>query len=169
VNQKWDRLTAQRMAPRLADLDIAWIEEPLHPDDIVGHAALVDKSPVPIALGENVYNAESFSAFLALKAVDIVQPDVTRVAGVTEWLRVAHAAQQQSRWVVPHAGDMCQVHQHLVAGVGADHPAMIEYLPWAREIFAEPVQVRDGILTLPETPGASTRMRGDARQQFEDA
>jgi L-alanine-DL-glutamate epimerase-like enolase superfamily enzyme len=169
VNQKWDRLTAQRMAPRLADLDIAWIEEPLHPDDIVGHAALVDKSPVPIALGEIVYNAESFSAFLALNAVDIVQVDVTRVAGITEWLRVAHAAQEQSRWVVPHAGDMCQVHQHLVAGVGADHPAMIEYLPWAREIFAEPVQVQDGILSLPETPGASTRMRADARQQFEDA
>jgi L-alanine-DL-glutamate epimerase-like enolase superfamily enzyme len=154
------------MVPHLFDLGIAWIEEPLHPDDIIGHAALARKSAVPVALGENVYNAETFAAFIEMGAVDIVQPDVTRVAGITEWLRVAHLAQQQARWVVPHAGDMCQVHQHLVAGVGADHPAMIEYLPWALEIFEEPVRVEKGTLALPETPGASTHMRADARARF---
>jgi L-alanine-DL-glutamate epimerase-like enolase superfamily enzyme len=166
VNQKWDRITAQRMAPRLADLGIVWIEEPLHPDDILGHAALVAKSPVPIALGENVYNVEAFAAFIKMRAVDIVQVDVTRVAGISEWLRVAQLAQQQSLWVVPHAGDMCQVHQHLVGGIGADHPGMIEYLPWAIEIFEEPMCVEQGIMILPETPGASTRIRSDARQRF---
>lgn len=166
VNQKWDRITAQRMAPRLAELDIVWIEEPLHPDDIIGHAQLVQKSPVPIALGENVYNAETFAAFIEMGAVDIVQVDVTRVAGITEWLRIAQLAQQQSRWVVPHAGDMCQVHQHLVAGVGADQPQMIEYLPWAIEIFEEPMKVEQGVIILPEIPGASTRVRSDARQRF---
>lgn len=166
VNQNWDRVTALRALPRLAELGIAWLEEPLHPDDVVGHAGLASTHTVPIALGENVYSAEAFAAFLAMDAVDVVQVDVTRVGGVTEWLRVAHHAQGQSRWVVPHAGDMCQVHQHLVAGVGADKPAMIEYLPWAREVFVDPVTVVDGVCTLPEGPGASTAVRSDARSRF---
>ncbi len=166
VNQKWDRITAQLMAPRLSELGIGWLEEPLHPDDIIGHAQLAANCSVPIALGENVYNLETFAAFIEMKAVDIVQVDVTRVAGITEWLRIAHLAQSQSNWVVPHAGDMCQIHQHLVAGIGADKPAMIEYLPWATEIFEEPVKVERGILTLPETPGASSRIRSDARARF---
>jgi L-alanine-DL-glutamate epimerase-like enolase superfamily enzyme len=166
VNQRWDLITARRALPALADLDIRWLEEPLHPDDVAGHAALVRDGRVPIALGENVYSLEHFAAFLRADAVDVVQADVTRVAGVSEWLRVAHLAQGLGRWVCPHAGDMCQIHQHLVAGIGADTPGMIEYLPWTHEIFVEPVDVQNGILTLPETPGASTTIRPDARERF---
>lgn len=166
ANQRWDVITARRALPALAELDVRWLEEPLHPDDIEGHAALVRASTVPIALGENVYSLEHFNAFLKADAVDVVQVDVTRVAGVSEWLRVAHLAQGHGRWVCPHAGDMCQIHQHLVAGIGADTPAMIEYLPWAREIFVEPIDVRNGVCHLPETPGASSEIRSDARVQF---
>jgi L-alanine-DL-glutamate epimerase-like enolase superfamily enzyme len=166
VNQRWDLTTARRALPALADLGVGWLEEPLHPDDIAGHATLARTSEVPIALGENVYNLEHFAAFLHAEAVDIVQVDVTRVAGVSEWLRVAHLAQGLGRWVCPHAGDMCQIHQHLVAGVGADTPAMIEYIPWAREIFAEPIDVRGGLCRLPELPGASTAVRPEARERF---
>jgi L-alanine-DL-glutamate epimerase-like enolase superfamily enzyme len=61
---------------------------------------------------------------------------------------------------------MCQVHQHLVAGIGADTPAMIEYLPWARDIFVEPVAVVDGWITLPDLPGASSAVRPEAREEF---
>jgi L-alanine-DL-glutamate epimerase-like enolase superfamily enzyme len=169
VNQRWDLITARRVLPALAELDIRWLEEPLHPDDIEGHATLVREGRVPIALGENVYNLEHFAAFLRADAVDVVQVDVTRVAGVTEWLRVAQLAQGLGRWVCPHAGDMCQVHQHLVAGIGADTPAMIEYLPWARQIFVEPIDVRDGICYLPDLPGASSAVRREAREQFKSA
>lgn len=168
VNQRWDLVTARRAAPRLAELGIGWLEEPLHPDDIGGHARLAGLGHLPIALGESVYSAEAFAAFLEADAVDVVQVDVTRVAGVTEWLRVAHHAQAASRWVVPHAGDMMQVHQHLVAAIGSARTPLIEYLPWGLELFAEPVQVRGGRLTLPDTPGASTRIAADARARFGD-
>jgi L-alanine-DL-glutamate epimerase-like enolase superfamily enzyme len=166
VNQRWDLITARRALPALAELDVRWLEEPLHPDDIEGHAALARTSQVPIALGEHVYNLEHFAAFLRADAVDIVQVDATRVAGVSEWLRVAQLAQGLGRWVCPHAGDMCQLHQHLVAGVGADTPAMIEYIPWAREIFAEPIEIRDGVCYLPDLPGASTAIRPEMRERF---
>lgn len=120
-----------------------------------------------MALGENVYSVEGFAAFVRANAVDIVQVDVTRVAGVTEWLRIAHLAQGHGLWVVPHAGDMMQVHQHLVAAIGAPEPAMIEYLPWGLETFQAPVRVDDGILTLPEVPGASSAIAPEARRRWQ--
>lgn len=167
ANQAWDRVTAREAASALAGLGVAWIEEPLHPDDVAGHAELRRASQVPVALGENVYSLESFAAFLSADAVDVVQADVTRVAGITEWLRVAHLAQGQGRWVVPHAGDMMQVHQHLVAGVGGHAPALIEYLPWGLEVFRDPVRVVRGRLTLSESPGASTAIAPEARRRWE--
>lgn len=167
VNQRWDLVTAKRALEPLAELGMAWIEEPLHPDDVAGHAELARRSRVPIALGENVYNVHGFAGFLRADAVDVVQVDVTRVGGVSEWLRIAHLAQELSRWVVPHAGDMGQIHQHLVAGIGADRPAMIEYLPWGREIFAEPIRVVDGVCDLPrEMPGASSTVTEEAKARY---
>jgi len=166
VNQKWDLVTARRTLPSLADLDVAWIEEPLHPDDVAGHASLVGLTRVPVALGENVYSAEAFRGFLDANAVDIVQVDVTRVAGVTEWLRIATTAQSMGRWVVPHAGDMMQVHQHLLAGIGSPNPGMIEYLPWGLDVFTEPVQLSGSEIVLPESPGASTAVAASARRAW---
>ncbi|HTT92519.1 MAG TPA: mandelate racemase/muconate lactonizing enzyme family protein [Acidimicrobiales bacterium] len=168
VNQKWDLMTARRCASEFARLDVGWMEEPLHPDDVVGHAALCAKSPVPIALGENVYSAEAFANFLALSAVDIVQVDVTRVAGISEWLRVASAAQSAARAVIPHAGDMMQVHQHLVAATSPARVPMIEYLPWGLEVFEHPVQLAKGTITLPSKPGASSTIAKDARRRYKD-
>ena len=167
ANQAWDRVTARTAALALADLGVGWLEEPLHPDDVAGHAELRRASPLPVALGENVYSVEGFAAFVRAGAVDIVQVDVTRVAGVTEWLRVAHLAQGNGLWVVPHAGDMMQVHQHLVAAIGAPEPAMIEYLPWGLETFQDPVRVTGGTLILPEAPGASSTIAAGARRQWE--
>ena len=166
VNQKWDVVTARRVLPALADLDIAWIEEPLHPDDVPGHAELVGLTKVPVALGESIYSAEAFQAFFDANAVDIVQVDVTRVAGITEWLRIANAAQAKGKWVFPHAGDMMQIHQHLVAGVGSSKPGMIEYLPWGLEVFEEPVTLSGSDLVLPETPGASSSIAPEARKAW---
>jgi len=166
VNQRWDRRCALRMLHPLNELGIGWVEEPLHPDDIAGHAALTNQAVMPIALGENIYSQEHFAAFFAAHAVDIVQVDVTRVGGVTEWLRIAHLAQGLGLPVIPHAGDMMQVHQHLVGGAGSELPRLIEYLPWGLEVFAEPVQVNRGLLTLPQSPGASSRIDPVARARW---
>lgn len=166
VNQGWDLQTAKWAAPRLADLGVTWLEEPLHPDDVLGHAALARATSIPIALGENVYNLEAFCTFIHLAAVDIVQADVTRLAGVTEWLKVAGLAAANARWLIPHAGDMMQLHQHLVAGVGATKPGLIEYLPWGLEVFKEPVDMQGSTIRLPETPGASTAIAPIAKRKW---
>ena len=167
VNQGWDLRTALRVLPYLEEAEVEWIEEPLHPDDVEGHARLAASTRTPIAVGESIYSREAFSQFIRARAVGVVQVDVTRVAGITEWLQVAAEASAHDLWVVPHCGDMMQVHQHLVAATFARRPAMIEYIPWTLDVYEEPCRVERGTVQLPPAPGASTRVRADARKRWQ--
>jgi L-alanine-DL-glutamate epimerase-like enolase superfamily enzyme len=164
ANQKWNLPTAQAFAQRAEELDLTWFEEPCHPDDVRAHAVLANTTSIPIALGENVYSKFAFRDFIDAHAVTYVQCDATRVSGITEWLDVAGLAACHNLPVVPHHGDFAQAQQHLVAS----HPAavMMEYIPWLLDIFEEPIVARDGILQLPESPGATTKIREDAFEKF---
>jgi L-alanine-DL-glutamate epimerase-like enolase superfamily enzyme len=166
VNQRWDLATAMTMLPYLEEVGMAWLEEPLHPDDVEGHRKLQAATRIPVALGETVYSHQAFSSFIRADAVRVVQVDVTRVGGITEWLQVAAEATAAGLWVVPHAGDMMVVARHLVAATFAEKPAMIEWIPWTLEAFEEPAEVERGIVKLPTTPGASTRVRPEARRAW---
>jgi L-alanine-DL-glutamate epimerase-like enolase superfamily enzyme len=154
VNQKWDTTRALTWAPRFEQFDITWLEEPLDPDDVAGHARLAEVTRIPIALGEHVYSRTTFRDYIEKGIITYVQADVTRLGGVTEWLAVAEIALAHHVSVVPHHADMMRVHQHL--GVG--HPAspMIECIPWLQQLFREPADIRDGWFHVSDTPGAST-------------
>ena len=92
-----------------------WIEEPTHPDDVLAHKTLADAiSPLKIALGEHVSHRVLFKNFMLMQAVDFVQVDCTRVGGVSEFITVSLLARKFNLPVVPHVGDMGQIHQHLV-------------------------------------------------------
>ena len=164
ANGKWDLPTCQRFCARAEPLDIFWFEEPLWYDDIASHAALARSTSIPIALGEQLYTAEAFNAFLQAGAVHFVQPDVTRVAGITEYIQVAHTAHSYRLPVVAHIGDMGQVHVHLAYW----HPAttMLEYIPWIRHCFTDPASVEAGHYKLPELPGAGSTPTADALHLF---
>jgi L-alanine-DL-glutamate epimerase-like enolase superfamily enzyme len=84
--------------------------------------------------------------------VHYVQPDVTRLGGITEYIQVAHQAHANRLPVVAHVGDMGQVHVHLSYW----HPAtpVLEYIPWIKDCFAEPISIEDGHYVLPQMPGA---------------
>ena len=111
-------------------LDVYWFEEPLWYDDVRGHARLARATPIPIALGEQLYTPEAFAEFFGQRAA-LVQPDVTRMAGITDVLQVCDSAQSQRLPVAPHAGDMSQVHVHPLHA----HPAAVRgasriNIPW---------------------------------------
>lgn len=153
-NGKWDLPTCLRFVQAAQGLDLLWFEEPMWYDDVRGHAALARASRVPVALGEQLYTQEAFAEFVAAGAVHWVQPDVTRLAGITETIRVADLAHANRLPVAPHAGEMSQVHVHLAYW----HPAcpLLEYIPWIKDCFVEPAAVVDGHFTLPQVPGAGT-------------
>ncbi|WP_367304244.1 mandelate racemase/muconate lactonizing enzyme family protein [Demequina muriae] len=102
ANQRWDVDTAAVAANAMAEVGIAWLEEPLRADDLAGHVALKARTSVPIALGENLHTLHRFRDFIAAGAVDVVQPNVIRVGGITPFLDVAALARDAGVALAPH-------------------------------------------------------------------
>ncbi len=163
-NGKWNLATCQRFCRAAEASDVYWFEEPLWHDDVKGHARLARATSIPVALGEQLYTTDAFAEFFAQQAIAWVQPDVTRMAGLTDVLRVCETAHSFRLPVAPHAGDMSQVHVHLSYA----HPAceVLEYIPWIKDCFTEPADVVDGHFKLPQLPGAGTTPTAAAWEQY---
>lgn len=165
VNQGWDLMTASQWGERLAEFDLTWIEEPLHPDDVKAHRQLRSAMPIPIALGEHVYTTQAFRDYIDQEAVDVVQVDVCRIGGITPWMEVAALANVNNIRVCPHAGDLMQVHQHLVKAI--PNSWYLEVIPSLVDgLFERPVQLRHGVCVSPTTPGASTEFNPKAFRKY---
>jgi len=164
ANQQWTLPTAVRICRELAAMKPYFVEEPTHPDDIGAHKKLADAiAPTRIALGEHVPNRVMFKNMMQAGAVHFVQVDCTRVAGISEFITVSLLARKFGLPVVPHVGDMGQVHQHLVLfnHVALGHDALfLECIPHLREHFVAPATVQNGVYLTPSLPGSSSDLRG---------
>jgi L-alanine-DL-glutamate epimerase-like enolase superfamily enzyme len=167
ANQRWDLSTANRIMPVLEEARMDWVEEPLHADDLEGHRRLQRSTRLDIAAGESIYSHQQFTSFMAADALRVIQVDATRVGGVTEWLQVAASASGRGLRLAPHAGDMMQVHQHLVGTVVGAAAPLIEFIPWTQDAFVERSVIRDGYLERPRLPGASTAIDPGARSRWQ--
>lgn len=160
ANQHWNLPAARRMCCELARFKPLWIEEPTHPDDVLAHAALSREiSPIKIAAGEHIPNRVLFKNFFHYEGMHFVQADCTRLAGVSEFLTVSLMARKFGLPIVPHVGDMGQLHQHLVLfnHIALDHEVVfLEHIPHLKEHFIFPAQVIDGFYKTPQEPGASS-------------
>jgi len=163
ANQRWSLPVAMGMSRELARYKPTWIEEPTHPDDVHGHARLAREiAPIKIAAGEHIPNRVAFKNFFEASAIHYVQADCTRLAGVSEFLTVSLLAKKFRLPVVPHVGDMGQLHQHLVlfnhVGLGQE-PLFLEHIPHLRDHFVYPASVADGCYKTPQQPGASCDLK----------
>jgi L-fuconate dehydratase len=166
ANQRWEVAEAIDWVGQLAPYDIAWIEEPTSPDDVLGHAAIARAvAPVPVATGEHVQNRVVFKQLLQARAVDVVQIDAARVAGVNENIAILLLAAKFGVRVCPHAGGvgLCEAVQHLsmfdfVAVSGDKNGRMIEFVDHLHEHFVTPVDVHGGSYWAPSAPGAGSEM-----------
>jgi L-fuconate dehydratase len=163
ANQQWTMPAAREMCAALSKLKPLWIEEPTHPDDILAHASLAREiEPVKIACGEHIPNRVVFKNFFESHAVHYVQADCTRLAGVSEFLAVGLLAKRFGLPVVPHVGDMGQIHQHLVLFLHialGNEPLFLEHIPHLRSHFAIPAELEGGRYRTPQEPGASTDLK----------
>jgi L-alanine-DL-glutamate epimerase-like enolase superfamily enzyme len=165
VNQKWDLMTASVWGKKLEEFNLMWLEEPLHPDDIKAHRLLKEKVSIPIALGEHIYTTQAFRDYIEIGAVDMVQVDVSRVGGITPWMEVAALANTYGLRVSPHAGDLMQVHQHLVKAI--PNSWYLEVIPSPyKGVFKNQIQLKDGICLTPTAPGASTEFTDEFFKKF---
>lgn len=176
----WSVRYAKKMIERLDKYDMAWVEEPVIPDDIDGYAEIRDTVETPISGGEHEFTRFGHRELLKREAVDILQPDVHRVGGITEMQRIAAMASTYSVPVIPHSGTNPTL--HCIAA--SDNMPMAEYFPvpeWYKErqreaedrestyadaIYANPPDAEDGSLPLPSTVGVSAELNRDALKHF---
>jgi L-fuconate dehydratase len=174
ANQVWDVPTAIGWIRALAPVRPEWIEEPTSPDDILGLARIRrEVSPVRVATGEHVANRVIFKQFLQADAIDIMQIDACRVAGVNENIANLLLAAKFGVPVCPHAGGvgLCEIVQHLsmfdyVAVSGTQEGRVIEWIDHLHEHFVTPASVRGGRYRTPAEPGASTELRPESLAEF---
>ena len=165
ANQAWSLPRAVDACLALQGMAPYWIEEPTQPDDVSAHKRLAGAiAPVPVAVGEAVSNRVLWKNFLQAGAVGIVQADCTRLAGISEWLAVAMLARKFPVRLVPHVGDMGQIHQHLVlfSHIALGHEKLfLEYIPHLRDHFVHPARVDGGRYRTPTEPGCGTDLFPD--------
>jgi L-fuconate dehydratase len=167
ANQRWDVPAAIDWLRQLAPFDIAWVEEPTSPDDVLGHAAIRRAiAPLAVSTGEHTQNRVIFKQLLQARAVDLIQIDAARVGGVNENLAILLLAAKFGVRVFPHAGGvgLCELVQHLamadfVAISGSKEDRAIEFVDHLHEHFVDPVRIRNGRYLAPTLPGFSACMR----------
>ncbi|MDB6158774.1 MAG: beta protein [Gammaproteobacteria bacterium] len=166
ANQRWDVGTAISWLRQLESFNIAWVEEPTSPDDVLAHAAIRGKvAPMPISTGEHTHNRVMFKQLFQAKAVDLIQIDAARVGGVNENIAILLMAAKFGVRVFPHAGGvgLCELVQHLamadyVAISGSMEDRAIEFVDHLHEHFVDPIRLRDGRYLPPSAPGFSAEM-----------
>ncbi len=164
---KWALNTARM----LAEYNIDWFEEALSPDALEDYVQLREHSPVPIAGGEVLTRRQAFQPWLAARAFDIVQPDVTKVGGISEERRIGWMAQEHGVRFIPHGWNTAvglAADLHLASAFpGTD---LVEYLtgsPFIDEITLGgwPLD-QDGLLAIPTAPGLGLTLNPDAVEKY---
>jgi L-alanine-DL-glutamate epimerase-like enolase superfamily enzyme len=155
----------------LVDYDITWFEEPLRPDDLDGYVTLTEHAPLPIASCEVLTRRQSFIPWIERRAVDYIQPDVTKVGGITEECRIALYAYDHSILMVPHGWN-------TAVGLAADLQLVsaiptavwVEYLtptPYIEDLVDTPFTLdADGCLTIPDGPGLGVRWNREGIKKY---
>ena len=179
ANCGFERPAAMKLAKVLENLDYAWFEEPLPPDDHDGYAQMAQALTMPIAGGETEFTRFGFRRLFTNKALDIVQPNVGRAGGFTECMRIAALAESFHIPYAPHTGSttsVCHVAElHLSAALPnfmiyehmqADW-SKTEGNPLRENLLTEPAEVRDGpFIALPGGPGLGIALNEDVVDRY---
>ena len=175
VQYTWDDVdVALRTLNDWRDLDVYFVETPLQIDNLQGYARLHHEAPMPIAAGEWQNTRFEFADLMDIGLVDVAQPDVGRVGGLTEALRVCQMAAERGRRIVPHCwktGIGIAASAHLAAVT--PHCPYIEFLParlcdslLRKELVEDELQITGGVLPLPKKPGLGIELNPDALKRF---
>ncbi len=150
ANQRYDFATALAMG-RFFDEEIGcdWYEEPILCEDVEGHARLASGLDIALACGETLFGREEFKAYLDKNALSVLQPDVTRLGGLTACLKVVALAELYHRPVSPHL--LPEVAVHLACGLPG--VTSVEYMPWLFPLYQAPPRIEKGKLVPPPLPG----------------
>ncbi len=153
----YDASTAIRRSHQFAEFRPYWLEEPLHPDDLEGYARLVQASPLRIAAGEQETTIQGFQALLDA-GLDVIQPDVARVGGISRAIEIGRLTAQRRRLCVNHSyktGVSIAASLHFLAAL--PNAALLEYCveqsALRQTLTRQRFPLVDGFVAVPQEPG----------------
>ena len=164
ANQGQTEAQAIRLGRMLEEFSLTWLEEPLPAWDLDGLARVAAALDTPIASGETEYTRYGFRRMLELRSADILMPDLQRVGGVSEFMRVGHMAQAHDVAVSSHLFPETSI-QVLGALSNASY---LEYMPWFSELYVEALEFVDGQALVPERPGWGFSFDWDRIRHLQD-
>ncbi len=162
ANQNLGVKHAIKLARELDQLNIAWLEEPVAAHDLDGHAQVTAAAPMPVASGETEYTRFGMQAMLQAKACDVLMPDLQRIGGLSEMLKVAALA---SAYHVPISTHIFTEHSLCIAGA-APNCISVEHMPWFSALFNETLELQNGLLQIPQRPGTGFTFNQNTLDQF---
>jgi L-alanine-DL-glutamate epimerase-like enolase superfamily enzyme len=147
ANERLDLATARWMAPRLAELEVLWFEEPVPSRHVDAHRMLAAGPTPPLAVGEHVLGLSGFTAFT--DSAPVWMPDVPLTGGISEFRRIDALAEAHGATITPHF--LPELHVHLVAAGRA--ATWLEHFPLLDDLLAETLVIKDGEAAPPARPG----------------
>ena len=163
ANERYDCGTALAMGHFFEEeIGVAWFEEPISCEDVDGHARLASKLEVPLAAGEMLFSRDEFERYLERAALAVLQPDLTRLGGLTAFLKVAALAEQHQRPLAPHL--LPEVAVHLACGL--PQVTMVEYMPWLEPLFVQAPRIVEGRLVPLPGPGLGLEINAEAVEKY---
>lgn len=173
---------AIRLGRRLEELDIAWFEEPISPEDIDGYVEVTRALDIAVAGGENDFTRWGFRDKIVRKAMDIVQPDVCAAGGLSECKKIAALAATHGVECVPHAWGSAvglAATLHFLAAIPDQPPSLFarppllefeqEENPFRDHLAREPIRHRAGIVQVPTGPGLGIEIDRDVIERYRKA
>lgn len=154
VNCPWPADEAKVRVGELNELGLGWVEEPVWPPDDLDALADVRTLGVPIAAGENASGVAGFAQHFARRAIDVAQPSVAKIGGITAMREVIALAQTHRVKVVPHCfyyGAGLLATAHIVATLPNDIALEVPWLQWPTPLY--PQQIFGPVFALPQVPG----------------
>src|SRR5437773_3832393 len=162
ANQSWTIDTAIARMQRLQRHDLYWIEEPLDATDLDGFVRLGQHTPVARAGGESLYSPAAFHECIRRGALDVLQPDVARIGGITNALTVCHLAAAANLPVAPHVSPELSV----TVACAVSNSVFVEYVPQMEPILKRPIARHDGFAVPFEAPGHGIEFDSEALERF---
>ena len=162
VNWVWTAPQAIQMGRELEKYHVYWLEDPLTSNDPADWALVSNALDMRVAGGETLSSKHDFRRVFENKALDVLMPDLQRVGGVTEWMKVATMAEA---WNLPVASHVFhEFSAHLVAAI--PNGLIVEYMPWWDILYKEPLPLENGCIRIPDKPGFGLELNPDIIKKY---
>jgi len=162
ANQGFTVNHAIRMGRALEPYNLVWFEEPVQAHDLAGSARVAAEIDTPIASGETEYARYGFRDMIERGSADVLMPDLERVGGITEFVKVAHMADAFDIPVSPHV----YTEQSLQLCGALSNIEYSEMMPWFGNLYNEQTELVDGDLLIPDRPGLGFTFNADSIARY---